>query len=350
MHELERRLAALETAQATPDDEQRRRLDALVHDAVELSESVRRRRIEALVADVEHLRAQLSDGLLAARQHTEAAIQVSEHKLARRIDLLRRSQEAVHPGAGAGGRAPASGAVEPQPAPAPIDDDLYLALEDRFRGAPEVVEERQRHYLPYLDGVVHSGRPVLDVGCGRGEWLAVLREAGIPAIGIDTNPVAVAECREAGLEAVEADVLGHLETLPDGSLGAITMFQVVEHLPFAVLVDTFRAAARVLGPGGLLVAETPNALNLRVAATTFWIDPTHQRPLHPEVLVFLALEAGFTSVERLFLNPIGPEPVDLSALSALDDPAAELLRRLASDVDGPGDFSLIARTPALPAP
>ena len=323
-------------------------IDELVHEAFQLQSTVLARRIDALDGALEQLRAEVEAGLRHNRIHTEEAVEVAERKLTRRIDLARRAAlttpepVAAVGQASPGTSAPLAGVPGSTSTPSVIEPGLYVALEDRFRGDPAVIEERQRTYLPYLEGIVDAEHPVLDVGCGRGEWLRVLGQAGIAAAGIDTNPVAVAECREAGLDVVEADLVDHLAGLGEGSLGALTLFQVVEHLPFDTLVQTLRAAARVLRPGGVLLAETPNGQNLRVGASTFWIDPTHQRPLHPEVLVFLAVECGFTSVERLFVNPLGPEPPDLAGLP---EPAAELLHRLAHDVDGPGDFTLIARTP-----
>jgi SAM-dependent methyltransferase len=347
--EVGRRLQALEDAVAQSGPAGGRALDEVVHDAVELNATVLQRRLDALVGEIDSLRAEVRGG----REHTEAAVEVAERKLVRRMDLLRRTIESGSPASAVGGsgertteRAPGTAGDRsvddvPTPAAPAIDAGLYVALEDRFRGEAALIADRQRAYLPHLGSLVDADHPVLDIGSGRGEWLGLLAQAEIPAVGVDSNPVSVAECREAGLQVVEADLTEHLAGLPDGSIGAVTMFQVVEHLPFPVLVSTLRAVARVLRPGGVLIAETPNALNLQVAATNFWIDPTHQRPLHPEVLVFLALESGFTDIERVFANRIGPDPTDLSDLP---EAAAALLGRLSEAVDGPGDFCLVART------
>lgn len=353
--ELERRVRQLEQDGGTPGVEDlRSEIDRAVHEAVRVNEAVLLRRLDQLAEAVEEVRSGLAANrrhteeavaavhqaaFAAAREHTEAAVEVSAQALIRRIETLRRAQQvapATTPDTSA------SAAPGPDAAAAPvIDPALYIALEDRFRGDPAMIEQRQRAYVGYVEDVVDAEHPLLDLGSGRGEWLRVLAEHAVPAIGVDSNPVSVLECRDAGLEVVEGDLVRHLAERPAGSLGAVTMFQVVEHLPFPVLVSTLAAAARALRPGGVLIAETPNATNLRVAASTFWIDPTHQRPVHPEVLVFLAIECGFADVERVFANRLGPVP----DVAGLPRGAAETVRRLAEEVDGPGDFALVARVP-----
>jgi O-antigen chain-terminating methyltransferase len=120
------------------------------------------------------------------------------------------------------------------------------------------------------------------------------------------------------------------------------LFQVVEHLSFDVLVDVLVESARVLRPGGVLIAETPNALNVRVASANFWIDPTHQRPLHPELLRFLAARSGFVKFEDVFANEIGPAP----DFAEVPDSVRPVLTEMASAFVGPGDYALVAWTPA----
>jgi SAM-dependent methyltransferase len=219
-----------------------------------------------------------------------------------------------------------------------IDDSLYVALENHFRGSRDVVSQRQRDYLPMLPAGITSSSPLIDLGCGRGEWLQVLRQENIPAIGVDSNAVCIAECREEGLDVIHEGLLEYISQRPDASVGAYTLFQVLEHLPFPVLIETLRQMRRTLVPGGRLIAEVPNAKNLRVSAGTFWIDPTHQRPLFPELLIFLASEIGFAQSDGHYTNNLSPN----HDLSGLPQGATTALQSVIDAIDGPGDFALIA--------
>ena len=167
-------------------------------------------------------------------------------------------------------------------------DAGYHDFEDVFRGSEEMIRERQRRYVPLLA----DAAPVLDAGCGRGELLDVLSEAGIAASGVDLDPELVAYCRAKGHDAVEADAVAHLESLPDGSLGAVVSMQVVEHVPEADLRRMLAAAHRALRPGGRLILETVNP-HSAWALKAFWVDLTHQHPIFPEVLLQLCRQAGF---------------------------------------------------------
>lgn len=219
-----------------------------------------------------------------------------------------------------------------------IDDSLYVALENHFRGSRDVVSQRQRDYLPMLPTSISLSSPLIDLGCGRGEWLQVLRRENIPAIGIDSNAVCIAECREEGLDVIHEGLLEYLSQRPDESVGAYTLFQVLEHLPFPVLIDTLREMRRTLVPGGRVIAEVPNAKNLRVSAGTFWIDPTHQRPLFPDLLIFLASELGYTEAIGHYTNNLSPN----HDLSGLPQGASAALQSVIDAIDGPADFALIA--------
>jgi SAM-dependent methyltransferase len=178
----------------------------------------------------------------------------------------------------------------------PIDAALYQAFEDRYRGSEELIRERQLSYLDLVSDSLKLG-PVLDIGCGRGEWLKILNDREFESYGIDTNPVSVARCRDLGLRVSEDDARGHLSKLDDESLGVISLFQVIEHFPLGEIPLLLGEALRVLKPGGMLVAEFPNIQSVRVGANTFWLDPTHLRPLHPLFVEFVAIELGFTAVE-----------------------------------------------------
>ena len=185
-----------------------------------------------------------------------------------------------------------------------LTTDFYRAFEDKHRGARELIKSRLRVYLPFLLplAATHSGCSVLDLGCGRGEWLELLQENGIVASGVDLDDSMLAACRELGLDAVNEDAIEHLKSLPDQSRLAITGFHIAEHLPFSLLQTLFIEARRVLKPNGLLILETPNPENLVVGTASFFIDPTHQRPLPSQLLQFLAEHHGFARVKILRLQ------------------------------------------------
>jgi SAM-dependent methyltransferase len=232
-------------------------------------------------------------------------------------------------------RAPAQAAparasvVEPS---ATVPD--YFAFESRMRGSTESIRERQRRYLDdFLDAA-----PVLDIGCGRGEFLALLRETGIEARGVDLDADMVAYARGEGLEVEHADAVEYLQGLEDGSLGGVFAAQLVEHVPAPTLVRLLELAAAKLRPGGLLVAETINPLS-PLALRNYFADLTHAQPLVPETLELLARQAGFGSVELRFLN--APE----ERLAEPADPViAANVSRLNELLFGPLDYAIVART------
>jgi len=181
-------------------------------------------------------------------------------------------------------------------------DALYASLEDQFRGPREEVRGRLQVYIPFLkEAGIGSG--VLDVGCGRGEWLQLLRSEGIEAQGVDRNRVFIEECRGADLNVIERDALAYLRSLPDGRLSAITTFHLVEHLPFETLIRLLDEMVRTLKHGGLLIVETPNPENFMVGSCNFYADPTHRNPIPSETLKFLLESRGLRCKEVLKLRP-----------------------------------------------
>lgn len=184
-------------------------------------------------------------------------------------------------------------------------DDLYVRFEGRFRGSREDIKTRAGVYLPMIKkaGAGTPDFPVLDIGCGRGEWLELLHEEGFSAWGVDINSVMVEECRELGFCVENREALACLQGLPDASLGALTGFHIIEHLPFKSLVNLLDEALRVIRPGGIAVFETPNPENLLVGACTFFLDPSHRHPLPPDLMQFLAMDRGFHKSEILRLHP-----------------------------------------------
>ncbi|MCB1771457.1 MAG: class I SAM-dependent methyltransferase, partial [Candidatus Competibacteraceae bacterium] len=182
-------------------------------------------------------------------------------------------------------------------------DAMYVSFEDDFRGMRADIKQRLSAYLPSLPpGIGSSFAPAVDLGCGRGEWLELLREHELTVTGVDLNRMMVESCRESGLTVVEADGLTYLREQPDSSFGLITGFHIIEHLPLRALVAWLDEALRVLKPGGMVIFETPNPENLVVGACNFYMDPTHRNPLPPVMTQFLVEARGFVRVEIRRMN------------------------------------------------
>lgn len=220
----------------------------------------------------------------------------------------------------------------PAAASAHAMDLLYVALEDQFRGARDHIQEALTVYLPILQKAQVTSE-ILDVGCGRGEWLELLRAAGFGARGIDVNRISISQCRELGLDVQEADALTHLRSLANDSLNCVSAFHLVEHLALEDLVSFVDQALRVLRPGGILILETPNPENLIVGSCTFYFDPTHRNPL-PQLTMKCILESrGFTRLETLDLHPMLAE-----RLKGTD----EIVQRFNALLYGAMDYAIIA--------
>ncbi|MFL5965377.1 MAG: class I SAM-dependent methyltransferase [Gaiellaceae bacterium] len=272
----------------------------------------------------------LIDALSERLDETTAARDRAErlaHELEERLTRVERRGRAD------AGVAPVAATVAAQPAAAALPD--YFAFESRMRGSVESIRERQRPYVELL----REAAPVLDIGCGRGELVALLGEAGITARGIDADADMTAYARGEGLDVEQADAVAYLEGVEDGTFGGIFMAQVVEHLPPAILVRTLELCAKKLRPGGVLVAETINPVS-PLALRNYYADLTHAQPLVPETLELLARQAGFSRTEIRFLN----EPAE--RLAEPEDPViAANVRRLNELLFGPLDYALVARTP-----
>jgi SAM-dependent methyltransferase len=225
-------------------------------------------------------------------------------------------------------------------------DALYVSLEDHFRGTREDIKSRSEVYLPMVrDRKVGTDKaPILDIGCGRGEWLELLKDNELVAKGIDLNRVMVDECLERGLDVVEADAFTYLQNLRTNSFGAITGLHIIEHIPFNRLVGFFDEVLRVIKPGGMCIFETPNPENLVVAAYSFYIDPTHVRPLPPPTIRFLAEARGFieTRIERIHAELLPNRPMwDYVNGQAIDD-ITDVKRIIQSTLFSAPDYALVA--------
>ena len=272
----------------------------------------------------------------------------SQRHLTADLALLRQSQ--AHPaerrvtppgppGSASPGKTPSCSKVKEVPQRDAAGRDFYRALEARFRGSPSKIAELMSEHLPEVLSVapLAKGLPLLDLGCGRGEWLAILRERGIAALGVDLNAANVQAGRDQGLEMRYQDALSALEETPDASLGMITAFHLVEHLEHDQLRYLLHQAYRALAPSGRLLLETPNPNNLIVAGCNFYIDPTHTRPLPPDLLAFLTEFAGFEAVETRPLHPVAEE------LRVHEE--SETAQRLNHFLYGPQDYVLFATRP-----
>ena len=195
-------------------------------------------------------------------------------------------------------------------------DLFYRAFEERHRGSRELIEPRLEVYLPFVRPLktLYEAPEILDLGCGRGEWLELLEYIGFQVKGVDLDEGMLLACRELDLDVYQADALDYLRGLAADSLSVVSAFHVVEHLPFEALRQLVDEAYRVLNPGGLLILETPNSENLVVGASDFYLDPTHQRPLPSKLLSFVVEYAGFARVKTLYLQE-SPELVKAQRIS-----------------------------------
>lgn len=334
-------------------DELHRRLDDRPDgiDALTINLELLKGELRALQATLEEL------GMAIAPATGLAGAKDRLAELRERIHTLERRTRHVSAPTGPLGATPAPAAADPtavpaahRPASAPASRFDYLGFERRFRGEREAVLETQR--VRYLELLRHHA-PVLDVGCGRGELLAVLAAEGIEAVGVDLEAESVAEAAAAGLDARVGDAVAFLRDAEPGHFGAVVSFHVVEHLRLEPLVELIELSAARLRPGGVFVAETPNPASLVVLGNSYVLDPTHERPLHPSLMTFLCEGAGFRDVRLEYFAP-----AESYQLPLVSDPGAprwveqvnEAFRKLNHVLFGPQEYAVIATTPPLASP
>jgi SAM-dependent methyltransferase len=256
------------------------------------------------------------------------------HRLVSLAEEVRQVREAAAQAPPEAGLVEHSGGPgEHRDAHAADDLALHAGLESEVRGTRGEAQARWRVYLP----LVPREGTVLDLGCGRGEWLELLRQEGITARGVDWNRLMVAECRERRLEVEQAEALEYLARTPDGSLGAVTVLRLVEHLPLHQLVRLLDEVARVLRLGGTAIFETPNPENVLVASRDFYRDPARVHPIPAATLRFLVESRGLAPVEVLYLNPAG----DSERLPENGESA--VTRRFNRYFYGPRDYAVVSR-------
>jgi O-antigen chain-terminating methyltransferase len=304
--------------------------------------------MEDLKADVDRR----VEGALATNAELLARIEALENDVrdtrGERLPQLERTvrtiREELAGSSSASPAAPASAPVAQRSQKADVALD-YFGFESHFRGTEAEIRDKQR---VYVDTFRDPPGPVVDIGCGRGEFLELLRDAGVDAYGVDRHPDMVARCREKDLKAQQGEALDHLRSVAPKSLGGVFSAQMIEHLEIPDVPKLFELAADALAPGGYLVVETINPESLFVFAGAFYVDLGHLRPLHPLTLQFLAEQAGFADirVDYFTLPPDDLRPQHIEApesMRAVVDAVNENFRRLDGIVFGPQDYALIAR-------
>jgi SAM-dependent methyltransferase len=298
------------------------RVDTLVNQ-LELVDQLEARARERVEVDVQSLAVRLAE--------TEATLERLQvpSRLGRLERLVRTAPQAR----------PAATAPSPSPSPAPQMPSFdYMTFENRFR--PEgSVRERQAAYVDDL----RDRKRVVDLGCGRGELLALLRDAGVSAYGVDLDEDVVAIGKEQGLDVTGGDAIAHVETLESGAVDGIVASHVVEHLTPDQLWRLIASAAEALAPGGILILETPNPESILAGSVNFHRDPTHVRPVHPDTLSFLCESAGFSNVEIRRLSPV-PANERLPQPSSGDEPLSQVVNRLNEFLYGYQDYAVVARS------
>jgi hypothetical protein len=279
------------------------------------------------------------DLLAEAKSRQSEALAALERRIEEKygeIRLLRLEWASLRSGLQrpAAGLSPPGVSLEKSAAGDPLRAGLYLDFEEAFRGSEEEIRRRQE-----ADAALFRGAPgpVADLGCGRGEFLEALRDAGIRALGCDANAVMVARAREKGLSVDRADLIEWLASRPDGSLGGLTAYQVVEHLPTARLFDLVELAAAKLGSGGVVLLESVNPESA-YAMKWFWMDLTHVRPVPAPSLARLLSASGFTDIRIDWRSPVPASEAPPPALA--DDPKLGPVVRL---LFGPQDYAAIGR-------
>jgi O-antigen chain-terminating methyltransferase len=176
-----------------------------------------------------------------------------------------------------------------------MKDDFYTQFEQAFRGERPEIKARLQVYAPFIEPLIdlYPDAIALDLGCGRGEWLEVLRDKGLAAQGVDLDDGMLTECRKLNLNASLQDAIAALNSFENESISMVSAFHLVEHISFETLRSLISEAFRVLKPGGLLVLETPNPENILVGTSNFYLDPTHTRPIPPGLLKFMSKYYGF---------------------------------------------------------
>jgi SAM-dependent methyltransferase len=327
----------------------------------------------AAAADITALRENLAEATSSLTRNLEALatrLQITETMKQEDRDALKAMAERVSATekrlteriAGLTGMLQTAAPQPPQPSVAPTTarptaplpprkhEFDFLSFEALTRGMETTIASEERKYVGCFEGASN----VLDGGCGRGEFLELLRDAGIDASGIDMDSHMVAHCRGKGLRVAQSDLATYLRRVADGSLGGLFLGQVVEHLPREVLAELPALAFDKLRPGAAIVMETINPTCLTTFSGAFYADPTHQRPLHPKALEFLLGSAGFEGISVIFSAPV-PDDEKLAPVkekSPLEPVIKDVVLQVNANLDrlnsvlySYGNYAIVARKP-----
>ena len=313
---LARVLAPQETFNAAVVEYLNTTWNALEQARIATDEAIRYR--ESLAARERRIETAMK-AIVEAHQEIRTAIgqlQQSTHALKREVNRL-ESEPGTSPSRTAAPEPSATATRVPAPSSAPayesaLDAHQYVGFEDQFRGSSDDIRSRLEDYLPLFSG----RQGVLELGCGRGEFLALLQEHGVSGRGVDVNPAMVEASRARALEVSQGDALTHLTAAPDGSLGGLFAAQVVEHLQPGYLIRLLESAFAKLQPGAPIVLETINPACWFAFFSSYIRDITHVQPLHPDTLKYLLVAAGFQRVEIRYRTPY-PEQHKLQPVAVM---------------------------------
>ena len=227
-------------------------------------------------------------------------------------------------------------------------NNFYKAFEDQHRGSREIIKARLGVYTPFIKKIaqLHPGATALDLGCGRGEWLELLQDLQLTANGIDLDDGMLAACRDRGLNVQTGDAIAHLKSLPAESMSIVSGFHIAEHLSLEDLQTLIQESLRVLKPAGLLILEVPNTENLVVGTSSFYLDPTHQRPLPSALLSFLVGFLGFARSKVIGVQESVPlreqhGPTSLFAVLSGVSPDYAVIAQKAGDASQIAQFDVL---------
>jgi 2-polyprenyl-3-methyl-5-hydroxy-6-metoxy-1,4-benzoquinol methylase len=344
MQAVQAQLAAFEQRMRQRDDMLTAHAEAMQAVQAQLAafEQRMRQRDDMLTAHAEAMQEHLDERIENLDQQQKIGLQSMRERVSKAERKLRRVFYVLTDDQKAGERLKIERQAMPSQALEPNFD--YFGFEEKFRGSAEDIKARQRAYVEYFQGQ----NDILDIGCGRGEFLELLREAGIKVKGVDLDLDMVLYCREKGLNVIQEDGFAYLDSLPDEALGGVFAAQVIEHLESKQIIELVKLCQRKLRPGGILILETLNPKCLMIFAESFYMDFSHIKPIHPEAMKFLLESPGFLNIELKFSAPVEPSKrllafPDLEALGTTLKTFNHSLEQLNELLYGFQDYAVIGR-------